>query len=116
MGLKPVIAAVNGFAYGGGFELALNSDIVLAASHASFRLPDVMRGTAAMAGAFPRLVKTLGMQRASLLALTGYEVSAREACDWGLVAKVVQADKLVEEALTMGELIASMSPDSVIVR
>ena len=115
VGLKPIIAAVNGFAYGGGFELALNSDIVLASTSASFRLPDVMRGTAAMQGAFPRLVRTFGMQRASLIALTGYELSAQEAADWGLVAKVVAPDNLKAEATRLASMITRMSPDSVIV-
>ena len=114
VGLKPVIAAVNGFAHGGGFELALNADIVLASSNATFRLPDVLRGTAAIQGAFPRLVRNLGMQRASFVALTGHEINAQEAVEWGLAIKVVQ-DDVVAEAVRLGGLIASLSPDSVIV-
>ena len=120
VGRKPVIAAINGHAHGGGFELALNADIVLAARHATFRLPDGMRGTAAIQGALPRLVKIVGMQRASLVALTGYEVGAEEAQRWGIVAKVVDGEVadgagVVGAAVEMGKLVASMSPDSVIV-
>lgn len=115
VGLKPIIAAVNGFAFGGGFELALNADIILASTNASFRLPDVLRGTSALQGALPRLVRTLGMQRASLVALSGYEVNAKEAAEWGLVAKIVEPENLRDEAVKLGSMIASMSPDSVIV-
>ena len=119
-GKKPVIAAVNGHANGGGFELVLNSDIVVAASHASFRLPDVMRGTAALQGAFPRLVRAVGMQRAALIALTAYELSAQEAHQWGIVARVVSRDEndgtgIVQAAVDLAKQIASMSPDSVLV-
>ena len=118
VGLKPIIAAVNGHAAGGGFELALNADLTIASSNAKFRLPDVMRGTAALQGAFPRLVRNVGMQRASLIALTGYEVSATEAVDWGLAIKAVNSagsEGVVKEAIRMASLIASMSPDSVVV-
>lgn len=115
VGLKPIIAAINGHAHGGGFELALNADIVLAAPHATFRLPDVVRGTAALQGALPRLVRTVGMQRASLVALTGYEVNAEEAKQWGIVAEVVEAGKLVERAVELARRVAEeASPDSVV--
>ena len=60
-GKKPIISAVNGHAHGAGFEIALNSDIVLASPNATFRLPDVMRGTAALTGAFPRMCASFGM-------------------------------------------------------
>jgi len=93
----------------------LNSDIVIASPNADFRLPDVMRGTAALQGAFPRICRTFGLQRAMLLALTGYTLTAIEAKEWGLVYKVVPSGELVEEAVKMAALIAGMSPDSVIV-
>ncbi|KAG4418640.1 hypothetical protein IFR04_008176 [Cadophora malorum] len=114
-GKKPIIAAVNGHAHGGGFEIALNSDLVIASPNANFRLPDVLRGTAALEGAFPRIVRNFGLQRAMLLALTGYVLSAKEAKEWGFVLKVVEGGKLVEEALNLARLVASMSPDSVVV-
>ncbi len=115
LGKKPIIAAVNGHAHGGGFEIALNSDLVLASPNANFCLPDVARGTAAMMGAFPRICRNFGLQRANLLALTGYTLKAEEAREWGLVQKVVESGELVGEAVRMGSLIAGMSPDSVIV-
>lgn len=115
VGKKPIIAACNGHAHGGGFEIALNSDIVLASPNADFRLPDVLRGTAALAGAFPRLCRTIGLQRANLIALTAYTLSAQEALQWGLVQKIVPLEDLVKEAVKMAAMIASMSPDSVIV-
>lgn len=115
LGRKPILAAVNGHAHGGGFELALNADIVLASPNATFCLPDVKRGTAALQGAFPRLVRTLGMQRASVVGLTGHVVHAQEAREWGLVFKVCEKGRVVEEAVEMAGSIASFSPDSVIV-
>lgn len=114
-GKKPIIAAVNGHAHGGGFEIALNSDLVLASPGASFRLPDVLRGTAAIEGSLPRIYRGFGMQRAMLLALTAYTLCPEEAMQWGLVQKIISSEKLVGEAVKMAALIAAMSPDSVIV-
>jgi enoyl-CoA hydratase/carnithine racemase len=114
-GKKPIIAAVNGHAHGGGFEIALNSDLVLASPNANFRLPDVIRGTAALEGSFSRMYASFGMQRAMLLALTAYTLKAEEAEQWGLVQKIVPGEELVKEAVKMASLIAGMSPDSVIV-
>ncbi|EEH20785.2 hypothetical protein PABG_03016 [Paracoccidioides brasiliensis Pb03] len=114
-GRKPIVAACNGHAHGGGFEIILNSDIVIASENADFRLPDVLRGTAAMAGAFPRLCRTFGLQRAMWLGLTAHTLTAQEGLAWGLVQKIVSIDNLVKEAVDVAKLIASMSPDSVIV-
>ncbi|PGH31571.1 hypothetical protein GX50_05664 [[Emmonsia] crescens] len=114
-GRKPIIAACNGHAHGGGFEIVLNSDIVIASVNADFRLPDVLRGTAAMAGAFPRLCRAFGLQRAMWLGLTAHTLTAQEGLQWGLVQKIVPIDDLVNEAVDVAKLIASMSPDSVIV-
>ncbi|KAH7355252.1 putative carnitinyl-CoA dehydratase [Rhexocercosporidium sp. MPI-PUGE-AT-0058] len=115
-GKKPIIAAINGHAHGGGFEIALNADLVLASRTADFRLPDVLRGTAALEGALPRLVRNFGLQRAMQLALTGYVLKAEEAKEWGLVVSVVEGSELVGEAVRLGGLVAGMSPDSVLVR
>ncbi|TVY75920.1 putative enoyl-CoA hydratase [Lachnellula suecica] len=114
-GKKPIIAAVNGHAHGGGFEIALNSDLVIASPNANFRLPDVLRGTAALEGAFPRICRTFGLQRAMLLTLTAYTLHAKEAREWGLVLKIVPAEKLVDEAVKLAGWIAAMSPDSVVI-
>jgi enoyl-CoA hydratase/carnithine racemase len=114
-GKKPIIAAVNGHAHGGGFEIALNSDLVLASPNANFRLPDVMRGTAAIEGSFPRMYASFGMQRSMLLALTAYTLRAEEAVQWGLVQKIVPSEDLAAEAVKMASSIVGMSPDSVVV-
>ncbi|MCJ1358850.1 MAG: hypothetical protein MMC33_008850 [Icmadophila ericetorum] len=114
-GKKPIIAAVNGICFGGGMEIAINLDIVLASPQATFGLPEVKRGVVAVAGALPRLVRTVGKQRAMEMALLGRAYSAEEMLAWGLVNKVVPADSLIEEAVQWATEIASNSPDSVIV-
>jgi len=113
-GKKPVIAAVNGLALGGGTEFAVNCDLIVASETAYFGLPEVKRGVAPIAGALPRLIRTLGLQRASEFALTGRNVSAQEALGWGLVNKVVPQSEVVSEAVRYAEMIAANSPDSVI--
>jgi enoyl-CoA hydratase/carnithine racemase len=113
-GKKPVIAAVNGLALGGGTEFAVNCDIVVAADTAQFGLPEVTVGVAPFAGALPRLIRSIGLQRASELALTGQRISADKAYEWGLVNKVVPQKDVVKEALRYAELIAANSPDSII--
>jgi enoyl-CoA hydratase/carnithine racemase len=113
-GLKPVIAAVNGLCLGGGFEMVINADMVVASASAQFALPEVKRGVVAIAGALPRVVRTVGRQRAMELALTGRTLSAGEARDWGLVNEVVDGN-VVGQAVRVAEAIAENSPDSVIV-
>ncbi|KAK0627479.1 ClpP/crotonase-like domain-containing protein [Immersiella caudata] len=116
-GLKPIIAAVNGLCYGGGFEMVLNCDIVVAAETAKFGLPEVSKGVVALAGALPRLSNILGRQRASELALlgrTGY--TATEMREWGVVNFVVpNGQDIVREAVKLAEEVAGNSPDAVIV-
>jgi len=124
-GKKPIIAAANGLAYGGGCEATTNCDLVIASSVATFALPEVKRGVAALAGALPRIARTIGKQRAMEMALTGRIVSAKEAKEGGLVNEVVDVGsskdydeigrKTVEGALKYAEMIAGNSPDSVIV-
>ena len=117
IGKKPVIAAVNGIALGGGCEIIINCDIVLASAVAKFALPEVKRGVIALAGALPRLVRTVGKQRAMEMALTGRSLDAHEARHWGLVNEVVDgaAGIVVERAVELATAIAENSPDSVIV-
>lgn len=86
---KPVIAAVNGLAMGGGFEIALAADIVIAADHASFGLPEPLIGVAALAGGMHRLPRQIGLKRAMGMLLSAESIDARTACDWGLVNQVV---------------------------
>lgn len=113
-GKKPVIAAVNGLAHGGGCEMITNCDLVVAAETAELCLPEVKRGVSPYAGALPRLIRTLGLQRASELALTGRPVTAQEAFTWGLVNRVVPLKDVVPEAVKLASMIAANSPDSVI--
>lgn len=114
LGKKPVIAAVNGLAMGGGCEFVVNCDLVVAADDAYFGLPEVKRGIAAIGGALPRLIRTIGLQRASEFALTGRNVSAQEMAQWGIVNKVVPKEKVVEEAVRYAQMIAANSPDAII--
>jgi enoyl-CoA hydratase/carnithine racemase len=122
-GKKPVICAVNGICFGGGCEMIVNADMVIASEDATFALPEVKRGVIALAGALTRLVRTVGRQRGMEMALTGRTLSAQEAEKWGLVNRVVSSaragegpdSEVVKEAIRMAEMIAENSPDSVIV-
>jgi enoyl-CoA hydratase/carnithine racemase len=113
-GKKPVIAAVNGFAFGGGCEFAVNCDLVISADSAVFGLPEVTRGLAPTGGVLTRIVHSVGMQIASEIVLTGRRLSAQEMHSWGIVNKVVAVDKVVDEALRYALLIAENSPDAII--
>ena len=101
---KPVIAAVNGMAIGGGFELALSADLILAAEHARFALPEIRAGTLADA-ATVKLPKRIPHHVAMDLLLTGRWMDAEEALRWGLLKEVVPADRLLDRAWEIaGEL------------
>ena len=113
-GKKPWIAAVNGMAFGGGCENIVNCDLVIASETATFGLVEVKRGLAPYAGVLPRLIRTVGLQRASEFALTGKIINAVTAEKWGLVNKIVPQDQLVEEAVRWAKEIAENSPDSII--
>ena len=113
-GKKPIIAAVSGICFGGGCEMIINADMVIAAKDAVFGLPEVTIGVVALAGALTRLVRTVGRQRAVEMALTGRRVPAEEAREWGLVNKIVDGE-VVKEAIAVAESIARNSPDAVIV-
>ena len=95
--------------------MIINTDIVIASTSATFGLPEVKRGVVAIAGALPRLVRTVGKQRAMEMALTGRVLKAEEAREWGMVNRVVAADDLLNKAISLAEEIAGNSPDSVIV-
>lgn len=114
LGKKPVIAAVNGLAMGGGCEFVVNCDLVVAAKDAYFGLPEVRRGVSAIGGCLPRLIRSIGLQRASEFALTGRNVSAQEMYQWGIVNKVVPKEQIVEEAVKYAAMIAKNSPDAII--
>ena len=106
---KPVIAAVNGIACGGGLELALSADIILAADHATFALPEIRSGTVADAASV-KLPKRIPYHIAMELLLTGRRFDVQEAHRWGLVNEVVEKDALMARVWEMAELIASGPP------
>jgi len=105
---KPIIAAVNGFALGGGCELALMCDIILASPTAKFGQPEINLGTIPGGGGSQRLAHLIGKSRTMEMVLTGRMVSAEEAEKWGLVSRVVQGE-VVTEAIAMAKEIASKS-------
>ena len=111
---KPVIAAVAGFALGGGCELAMMCDIIVAADNARFGQPEIKLGIIPGAGGTQRLPRAVGKAKAMDLVLTGRMMSADEAERSGLVSRVVPADKLLDEVLAMGELICTLGTASVL--
>ncbi|MCJ1305897.1 hypothetical protein MMC08_008714, partial [Hypocenomyce scalaris] len=116
VGKKPVIAAVNGFAVGGGFEICLNCDIVVASPTAEFGLPEALRGLYAGAGGLARLTRNCGLQVASELVLTGRRISATEAKQLNLINRISKSQgSLIDEAIALAQTIDQSSPDSVIV-
>lgn len=110
---KPLIAAVNGIAMGGGFEIALACDIILAADTAVFALPEPKVGLAALAGGLHRLPRTIGVKRAMGMILTGRRVSAAEGEQLGFVNAVVPAADLMAEARKWAAMIGECSPMSI---
>ena len=110
---KPLIAAVNGFALGGGTELVLTADLAVAAQSASFGLPEVKRGLIAAAGGVFRLPEQLPRKVALRMVLTGEPISAEEAERWGLVNAVVPDGDLVDAALDLARRVADNAPLAV---
>ncbi|CAD0183913.1 putative enoyl-CoA hydratase echA8 [Ruegeria sp. THAF57] len=110
---KPVIAAVNGFAMGGGFETALSCDIILASDRAKFALPEVKVGFFAAASGVQRLSRYIGRLAAQEMMITGRTVDADEALKLGCVNEVVPHDDLMTRAMALADDICSVSPSSV---
>ena len=106
---KPVIAAVNGICCGGGLEWALSADIILAAEHATFALPEIRSGTVADAASI-KLPKRIPYHIAMDMLLTGRWLDAEEAARWGMINRVHSSDDLMAEARKMAELLASGPP------
>jgi enoyl-CoA hydratase/carnithine racemase len=107
---KPVIAAVCGYAYGGGCELAMHADIIIAGESAQFCQPEIRIGIMPGIGGTQRLVRAVGKAKAMQMALTGKPISAYDAWVGGLVSEMVPDDQVQEHALSQARLIARMPP------
>ena len=110
---KPIIAAVNGVAMGGGFEIALACDLIIASEKAVFALPEPRVGLAALAGGMHRLPRMIPLKHAMGMLLTGRRVSAREGYEFGFVNEVVAADDLMPAARRWADQILECAPLSV---
>jgi enoyl-CoA hydratase len=111
---KPIVAAVAGFALGGGCELAMHCDIIIAADNAKFGQPEIKLGVIPGIGGTQRLTRAVGKAKAMDLILTGRNMDAAEAERSGLVARVVPAASLMDEAMKVADTIANMSLPSVL--
>ena len=110
---KPVIAAVNGVSMGGGFEIALACDLIIASENATFALPEPKVGLAALAGGMHRLPRQIGMKRAMSMMLTGRTVGAEEGLNLGFVNEVTKIEELMKTAENWAQLILDCSPTSI---
>jgi enoyl-CoA hydratase len=108
--LKPSIAAVNGYALGGGLETALSCDIRIASSNAKFAAPEIKLGWIGGGGMAAFLAHSIGMSNAAMMIMTGDMVDADRALAWGLVSEVVAPEVLIDRARTLAETIAARAP------
>lgn len=110
---KPIIAAVNGYALGGGCELAMHADIIIAGENAQFGQPEINLGIMPGAGGTQRLLRAVGKSLASQMVLTGEPISARRALDAGLVSEITQPELTLERAMAIATRIATKAPLAV---
>ena len=107
---KPIVAAVNGFALGGGCELALHCDIIIAGEEAKMGLPEIGVGVLPGGGGTQRLTRAVGKYKALKMMLTAEWVSGKEACDMGMVSEVVADDEVLGRAFSIARKVAKMPP------
>lgn len=112
-GGKPFIAAVNGYALGGGCELSLACSIRIASENAIFAQPEIKLGIVTGWGGSQRLVRLIGKSRALELCLLGEQINARKAMDWGLVSRIAPLSRLMDEAMSMANTLAAYSPMAI---
>jgi enoyl-CoA hydratase len=110
---KPLIAAVGGYALGGGCELALHCDMIVASENARFGQPEITLGVIPGAGGTQRLARTLGKYRTMEMVLTGVQVTAQEMADHGLVNRVVPKGEHLREAVNLAKEVAALGPIAV---
>jgi crotonobetainyl-CoA hydratase len=110
---KPIVAAVHGFAFGGGFEIALACDLIVAADDARFAFPEVTRGLFAAGGGVPRILQQVPQKVGMRMLLTGQPLPASEAARWGLVNELVPAANVLATALELAQAIAANAPVGV---
>ena len=110
---KPVLAAANGPAYGGGVEILLACDLVVCAEHTTFALPEVSRGLIAAGGGLVRLPQLIGPRRALQMILTGAPIDAATALDWGLVNVVARSGTELDVALELASTVAANAPTAL---
>lgn len=112
---KPIIAAINGFAFGGGCELAMHADILIASNTAQFAQPEVKLGLMPGAGGSQYLPSRVGKATAMLMNLTGMKIDAQRALDIGLISELVDSDDALPRALELAERMSRMSQSALIV-
>ncbi|WP_016732160.1 enoyl-CoA hydratase/isomerase family protein [Saccharolobus islandicus] len=107
---KPVIAAIDGYTFGAGLELALSCDIRIATPRSEFAFPEIRLGMVPASGGITRIVKMLGVSRATYMLMLGKRLDAQTALQWGIVHEIVEPEKLDEKAMEIAKDLASLSP------